>query len=243
MKPPKNPRERADTAQEFTTLVTGLQPGATYYYRMVARNTIGTTYGTAQTLITPPAEPTVDDQPPFATGVAPHEATLHGTINPGQGITTYHFIYGPTAGYGSSTPEVYTQLSYEDAAVEQLITGLIPDSTYHYALVATNSSGTATGPDQTFTTLLEPVVEAGLEQPPSPPAVPATLTLPLTPALLPPIVLLQEQPVRQPRPAPESRAQKLAKALRQCAKQPKKTRAACIKKAKNKYGPTKKKRK
>jgi hypothetical protein len=32
------------------------------------------------------------------------------------------------------------------------ITGLVPGTTYHYRLEATNSYGTTYGPDQTFTT-------------------------------------------------------------------------------------------
>ncbi len=230
-------------AQEFPLPVTGLQPTVTYHYRLVATNTLGTTFGPDQTLTTPPVQPTVNDQSPFATEIAAHEATLHGTINPGQGITTYQFLYGPTAAYGSSTTQAYTQLNYQQDAIEQLVTQLTPNTTYHYALVATNSSGTTTGPDQTFTTLPEPVVEAGTEQPPATPALSAALTLPLTPALLPSTVFPLEGPVTPPPPRSETRAQKLARALKACAKQPKKKRVACIKQARKKYGPTKKKRK
>jgi hypothetical protein len=155
--------------KQFTAPITGLLPATTYHYRVVAFNELGLADGNDETFTTPPAEPTVNDQPPFASGISLHEATLHGTINPGNGVTTYHFQYGTSTEYGSSTSEAYTQLNYpktisEDDTGEQLITGLQPGTTYHYRLVATNSSGTTTGPDKTFTTLAgaPPNVETGV---------------------------------------------------------------------------------
>ena len=40
------------------------------------------------------------------------------------------------------------------------VTGLVPNALYHVRLVATNPAGTATGPDQTFTTLKDPAPPA-----------------------------------------------------------------------------------
>lgn len=142
-----------------------LEPGTTYHYQIRTVSEHGETLGEDRTFTTLPAVATVNDQSPFATGISLHEATLHGTINPGRGVTSYHFVYGPTAAYGSSAPapEAYTQLNYEDDTVEQFVTGLLPETTYHYALVATNASGTITGPDETFSTLPghPPTVETG----------------------------------------------------------------------------------
>jgi hypothetical protein len=147
----------------FTAAIAELQPATTYHYRVVTLNELGISTSEDETFTTPPAEPTVNDRPPFATGISLHEATLHGTVNPGSGVTTYHFQYGATTEYGSNTPQAYTQLNYEDDDGEQLITGLQAGTTYHYRLVATNSSGTSIGPDETFTTLsaVPPTVETG----------------------------------------------------------------------------------
>lgn len=181
--------------------VTELEAGTTYHYRIVASSEHGETVGEDETFTTSPAVPTVTGETPFTTGVAPHEATLHGALSPGRGVTTYRFLYGVSAAYGSSTAAAYTQFNAEETAIEhegipitqypaeQLITGLLPGVTYHYALSATNSSGTVTGPDETFTTL----PEAASEQAPEatgPPVSgsPVTLLLPSTPALLPAIL-------------------------------------------------------
>jgi DNA-binding beta-propeller fold protein YncE len=155
-----------NSEEEFTVPIEGLEPSTTYHYRVIAENALSPipTAGSDQTVTTLPVLPTVNDSPPFATGIALREATLHGTINPGQGITSYHFIYGLTTAYGYSSPIAYTPLNRSDDTVEQLITaGLQPGLTVHYALVATNAAGTTVGPDETFTTLdgTLPIVETG----------------------------------------------------------------------------------
>jgi hypothetical protein len=156
----------ANKEEEFPVPIEGLEPSTTYHYRVKAENALSPipTVGSDQTVTTLPVIPTVNDNPPFATGIALREATLHGTVNPGQGITSYHFIYGLTTAYGYSSPIAYTPLNRSDDAVEQLITaGLQPGLTVHYALVATNAAGTTVGPDETFTTLdgTLPIVETG----------------------------------------------------------------------------------
>ncbi len=148
--------------------IESLQEGTTYHYRIVTYhelsfpvNPLTFTAGKEVSFTTLPALPVVDNKSPsFATEVSLHEATLHGTVNPGRGITTYHFKYGPCNGneasrcpeslYPSKTLEAYTQLNDSDDTVEQLITGLNAGTNYHYALVATNASGSITGEEGIF---------------------------------------------------------------------------------------------
>ncbi len=197
--------ERDGGGQEAASLpIAGLEVGTTYHYRIVTFNEHGRTFGQDQTLTTPPALPAVDDhQLSFATGVSLHEATLYGTVNPGRGITTYHFVYGPTSAYGSSAAEAYTQLNYEDNSVEQVIAGLQQGVVYHYALVATNASGTTVGPEGEFTTLEanQPSTETGG---PSGPSLEVTSTpgivQPGTPTLLPTPVFPAITPLKTPPP-------------------------------------------
>jgi DNA-binding beta-propeller fold protein YncE len=182
-----------------------LEPGTTYHYRLFANSFegYGIMPGKDEVFTTLPALPAVDDKsPPFATDVSPHEATLHGTVNPGRGITTYHVVYGRTTAYGSSTPEAYTQLNYEDDTVEQLITGLRPGITYHYAFVATNTSGTTTGPGATFTTpaVSSPEEETRAPEVPVIDSISGTFSQPATPALLPIPVFPAIEPVKTPPP-------------------------------------------
>jgi len=88
-----------------------------------------------------------------ATGVATEGATLNGVVNP-QGIsTTYHFEYGTTTSYGSSTPESSSiGNGTSNVTVSRAISGLSPGTTYHFRVVATNLEGATYGQDRTFST-------------------------------------------------------------------------------------------
>lgn len=91
-----------------------------------------------------------------ASGVTQTSATLNGTVNPDNLATSYHFEYGLTAAYGSSTA---TQSAGSDYAVHPeaaSISGLSPGTTYHYRIVATNAIGTSVGADMTFATASAP---------------------------------------------------------------------------------------
>ena len=78
---------------------------------------------------------------------------LHGTVTPNAPATTYHFEYGTTTAYGSSTQETALPAGADGVAVSVAVGGLAPATSYHVRLVATNVDGTnATGEDRTFTT-------------------------------------------------------------------------------------------
>lgn len=82
-------------------------------------------------------------------------ALLSGKVNPNGLPTTYRFEYGTSTCPGSctSTPQEELGSAAVDRSASAAISGLSPDTTYHYRLLATNSlQETATGPEQTFTT-------------------------------------------------------------------------------------------
>jgi N-acetylneuraminic acid mutarotase len=89
-----------------------------------------------------------------ATSLAPTAATLNGTVDPSGQPTTYHFEYGTDTSYGSAapTPDGDAGSASTDQAVSVPLSGLEPDTTYHYRLVATNPSGPTFGEDETFHT-------------------------------------------------------------------------------------------
>jgi phosphodiesterase/alkaline phosphatase D-like protein len=65
---------------------------------------------------------------------------LKGTVYDYGGTTTYHFEYGTTTAYGTSVPMPDADASAGVfTPVSQLVTGLAPNTTYHYRLVSTNS--------------------------------------------------------------------------------------------------------
>ena len=100
----------------------------------------------------PPAPPTVSKE--LSAEVRTSEAKLGALVNPGGIQTSYRFEYGPTAAYGQSTPfpEGSVGEGLTSRAVWASASGLAPDTTYHYRVVATNELGQEVGPDQTFTT-------------------------------------------------------------------------------------------
>jgi hypothetical protein len=132
-----------------------LVPGTTYHVRLIAKQTFTSTeaIGGPQTFTTPGSAPTFH----ATTTVGEEEATLRAAINPeNQAVTNYHFDWGTTNTYGNSTPTGTLPAGSKPVAVEEELSGLTPGQIYHYRLVATNGTGTATGSDQTLTTTTSP---------------------------------------------------------------------------------------
>src|SRR4029077_6739698 len=81
-------------------------------------------------------------------GLTPTSVTLRGTVNPREeGAASCEFEYGTSTSYGQHAP-CTAPVGNGDAPVEVqsgTITGLEPDTTYHYRLDASNEHGTNTG--------------------------------------------------------------------------------------------------
>jgi hypothetical protein len=90
----------------------------------------------------------------WASEVNRSTARINAKVNPSEGDTTYRFEYGPDISYGSSVPVPDGDLGAGSEGVEasQPLTGLQPGGTYHYRIVAINSSGTTPSEDKTFIT-------------------------------------------------------------------------------------------
>lgn len=91
-----------------------------------------------------------------ASSVTTTTATFNGNITStgNENPTTRGFYYGLTTGYGTTSS---TSGSYSAGAYTASITGLVCNTTYHYQAFATNTGGTGTGSDQSFTTSACPV--------------------------------------------------------------------------------------
>jgi hypothetical protein len=126
---------------------TDLLGGTTYHYRVVATNANGTIDGADRTCTTLPI-PVIDDA--SATDLTSSTADLNAQINPEGSATTYHFDYGTSTAYGTSTPEASIPAGTTDTPVSAHIEGLGANTTYHWRVVATNANGTTTGVDHTF---------------------------------------------------------------------------------------------
>ena len=210
-------------ATPVSQAITGLHAGTTYHYRFVATNGTGTTNGPDGTFKTAAPQPPIVEAESSGQ-VTQTTATINGTINADGLQTSYilevgtelegHILYTPSFGeVGSEVGGVSFTFG---------LTNLLPGTTYHYRFVAQNEDGTVFGPDQTFATgIFAPVI------------VPPT----------PPIIVPTPQQPKEPKPHIETRAEKYKHAVALCKKKPKKKRAACMRTAKKKYGPIKKKKK
>jgi hypothetical protein len=80
------------------------------------------------------------------------EATLEATINPEGTATSYLLEYGATSGYGSVASAGALPADAADHRVSVRLTSLALGTTYHFRFSATNSVGTTSGEDRTFST-------------------------------------------------------------------------------------------
>lgn len=144
-----------------TAPVTGLEAGTTYYYRLVATSSGGTSY-TPQTSFETPTSPPITSTE-GATNITQATATVAATVNPeGEAITNCRFDYGATSVTEASTPcTSFPGSGRNPVAVSAELTGLLPNTQYRYRISATNGTGTARGDEQTFTTLPEAPVISG----------------------------------------------------------------------------------
>jgi subtilisin family serine protease len=88
-----------------------------------------------------------------ATNTNSTSVTLNALINPNGYATQYQFEYGTTTSYGSKAPASPKDIGSEVKGVEvsEITTNLLPDTTYHFRVVASNAKGTTYGSDHTFT--------------------------------------------------------------------------------------------
>jgi hypothetical protein len=87
-----------------------------------------------------------------ATNVASFSSKLNGSVNPHGLPTTVHFQYGANTSYGLTTAP-QSKSGNTNQSVSANISSLTASTTYHFRIVAANSSGTRYGSDKTFTTL------------------------------------------------------------------------------------------
>ena len=87
-----------------------------------------------------------------ATNVTSNSATLNATVNPNGLATTVYFQWGTSPSYGNSTSSQSIGSGTNTVNVSANLSGLSPDTTYYYRIVATNSAGTTYGSGMSFRT-------------------------------------------------------------------------------------------
>lgn len=159
--------------------LSGLEPGSTYRYRLVAVNSLGEGLGSTacgteggqratgaeELLTTPVTLPAPLVATGAATAVSQDAATVSGTVNPEGLSTTYEFQIGVDTSYGVQVFGAAGQ-GTEPQAFNLNLPYLQPDTTYHYRLVAIGQGGTSYGADQAFTTGSFPTATLSAPVPP-----------------------------------------------------------------------------
>jgi hypothetical protein len=154
----KTSSSNAGTGTSSTAIsasLTGLQPGTSYHYRVVASSSAGTAHG-ADGLLTTSAAPQVTTG--AASSVTAATATLNGTVNPSSRSTTWYFEFGTSTSYGTKTPQASAGSGTSTVQVSAPVAGLHAGSTYHFRIVATSDAGTSRGADSTFLASAAPAV-------------------------------------------------------------------------------------
>lgn len=151
--------EGSGTLTHATTLM-DLESGTTYHYCIDATDNAGNTAASCGHTFVTEAEPVpADTMPPTVlevtvTNITTDAATIEWKTDE---VSSGYVEYGTTADYGSVT--VFgTALSTDHS---QALSGLSPDTEYHYRVIATDEAGNETvTSDNTFTTEPPPVEPA-----------------------------------------------------------------------------------
>jgi uncharacterized protein (TIGR02145 family) len=137
----------------FTSSLTGLSPGTTYYVRAYATNSSGTGYGNIITFTTTAILPTLTTS--SATRITFTSTSSGGyiTYDGGSSILSKGVCWSSS----SSSPTIALSTKTSDGSGEGVftssLTGLSPGTTYYVRAYATNSIGTAYGSVVSFNTL------------------------------------------------------------------------------------------
>lgn len=135
----------------FTSILTALTDGTTYYVRAYATNSVGTSYGNEITFTTNPATKATLSTNPISS-ILSVSAVSGGNISDdgGSEITARGICWST-----STLPDINDNKTTDGTGAESFtshITGIEPDYRYYVRAYATNSAGTAYGNELDFLT-------------------------------------------------------------------------------------------
>ncbi len=137
--------------------LSGLAANTTYYFRATAANSAGTrTSSIISFQTTGDSNQNNNAGAPSAitrsaSSVSDQNVRLNGTVNPNGGSTSVWFEWGQDSSLGNRTSTQTISGTY-DQDVSEYISGLIPNRSYYFRVVASNSYGTDYGSTMSFYT-------------------------------------------------------------------------------------------
>ena len=128
--------------------LTGLVPGTTYYYRVLANNAAGASSGTIETFSTALSPTAITS----AASTFPDNAVIPGEVNPNGLETDAWFEYGQDRSFSTYTTTNHQAIGNGTTPVpiSETLSGLIPGTTYYYRVAASNEEGTSRGAMENF---------------------------------------------------------------------------------------------
>ena len=141
-------QSNASQVTSHSITLTGLTPGTTYHYQCVSANAYGQVSSSDYTFTTATGIPTITNV--ASSAVTNTSATITWTTDVAADSAV---DYGTTTSYGSRQSDASMVTSHSIT-----LTGLTPNTTYHYKCSSTNSYGTAQSSDRTFTTYGPPTI-------------------------------------------------------------------------------------
>ncbi len=148
------------SSRGFTETVSGLSPGVTYFFRIVAWNSLGTSRG-GDVAFSTAGVPAPVTGPVVFTTLSLTRVRVTGTVSPQGGSATWWFEYGRTRSFGRRTAE-RTSFGAGSVGVNVLLTRLNPPGVrWYYRLMARSAVGTYSGRVLSFATPRRPRNPAG----------------------------------------------------------------------------------
>ncbi len=145
---------QSDLSNSHGLVLTGLNPGTTYYFRTESTTTGGNIGGSAIYSFTTtgsPASPAPVISSVLVSAITTTSATITWkTDQPSSSLVNY----GTTTSYGSSSPLDSSLVTSHTVS----LSGLTPGTTYNFNVISTNSTGTSAGMSTNYTFQTTPVV-------------------------------------------------------------------------------------
>lgn len=148
-----NKTSNGSGANSYSSSISGLSHGTTYYVRAYATNSIGTSYGNQVSFATNPATIPVISSTTTASSITQTTAISGGSISSDGGASVT--IRGVCWSSATSTPTIADSKTSDGNGIGTFssnLTGLQASTTYYYRAYATNSAGTSYGTTRSFLT-------------------------------------------------------------------------------------------